>query len=255
MLFDTHCHLDFSAFSDLSRLLQQCRQQGITKLCVPSVGAHNWHNVLELKHRFPQQIECALGSHPAFLNSEVNIDSSLKALEALLLDHRQQIAALGEIGLDARFDNDSVQEQVYQQQLELAKRAQLPVIIHCVKRHHRNLPLLKSAQLERAGVIHGFTGDITLAKHYLDLGFKLGIGGAITWPSAHKVIEVVKYLPLNSIVLETDAPDMPLYGQPKGKNTPLNLPLILELLIVYRTESTSLVIDSLFDNSINLFSS
>ncbi len=252
MYFDTHCHFDFSPFNqDLPFWLSELQKTQINKLCIPAVGPRNWQQVVDLVKQYPDQLTCGLGIHPCFIHPS---QDEFEQLAVTVKLNRSSIVAIGETGLDGRQGDDAVQEALLEKHFTLATEHQLPVILHCVKRHHRLLPMLKRARLPKTGVIHAFTGDRALAKQYIDLGFKLGIGGALTWPSAEKLRQAVKYAPLESLVLETDAPDMPLSGMQKGHNTPLSVIDIFSEIIHLRNESTKTVKISLYQSSLDLFS-
>ena len=156
--------------------------------------------------------------------------------------------------------NLKTQQHFFDFQLNLAKENSLPVIIHHRQSHDKIVPFLKKYQLEKAGVIHGFSGSYQQAKTYIDLGFKLGVGSTISFSRAKKTINTIKRLPLTSIVLETDAPSMPLSkevlmgeGEPHKINSPINLMKIFELLVNIRTESSQDIALQLEENIEQLF--
>ncbi len=190
-----------------------------------------------------------------------------------LLRHKVQqeqknIIAIGEIGIDGAIskraenpeNNLKKQQYFFDFQLNLAQKNQLPVIIHHRQSHDKIVPFLKKYQLEKTGVIHGFSGSYQQAKTYLDLGFKLGIGSTISFSRAKKTINTLKRLPLSAIVLETDAPSMPLSkevlteeGESQKVNSPINLLKIFELLANIRTESSQDIALQLEKNIEQLF--
>jgi TatD DNase family protein len=245
---DSHCHLDDIAFSEqLSALLEQCQQLAINRIIVPSIAPDNFSQVLNLAKRCPDdlgnnlsnntntnliKIYPCLGIHPWFLQT-LN-DSHLEQLSKLVIKSRQEIIAVGEIGIDGAIakqavnhgqtpeDNLHHQQHFFDFQLNLAKQQNLPVIIHHRQSHDKIMPFLKRYQLARAGIIHGFSGSYQQAKGYIDLGFKLGVGSTITYSRAKKTINTLKRLPLESLVLETDAPSMPLSREVTDKEEPTN---------------------------------
>lgn len=222
-LFDTHCHLDFAVF-DAQReiLMQQVEAAGISRILVPGVTAEDFERVLSLRQRWPEQLVVALGLHPCFIrqHSKHCVDHLAEALQ-----READIVAVGEIGLDFRADMAAVEVQVMllKQQLDLARQYDLPVILHVVKAHERMLSLLKRYRLAAGGVVHAYSGSIEQAREYARLGFRLGIGGTITYPGARRQQRLVAELPLEWMLLETDAPDMPLYGYTGQPNTPLQV--------------------------------
>jgi TatD DNase family protein len=239
---DSHCHLDFEAFENsISTLLRQCHQAHINNIVIPTIGPNNWLKALELAKAFSSEkvnLHTCLGIHPWFLN-ELN-SNSLADLETLLVLRLSEIVAVGEVGIDGviakEHNNINQQLAIFEGQLQLAKKYQLPIIIHHRRSHQYIVPLLKKYQLDKAGIIHAFSGSYQQACQYIDLGFKLGIGGTITYPRAEKTIKAVKRLPLEGLVLETDAPSMPLYGFQGQDNSPLRIIDIFKALSMIRTE-------------------
>ena len=235
-LVDTHCHLDFPAFDeDRAEVLNACRQQGIEKIIIPTVARSNWLSVLELCRQdaglFP-----ALGLHPAF--TKQHQDSDLLELEKLLFTQREQLVAVGEIGLDFYIQEPDKEKQsaLFEAQLQLARQADLPVILHVRKAHDQVLGFLQGACV-KGGTAHAFNGSLQQAKKYIDLGFKLGFGGTLTYENANKIQALAKQLPLESIVLETDAPDMVVASHKGHRNSPEYLPEILQALSRLRSET------------------
>lgn len=218
-LIDTHCHLDFPELSvDIATVLERAHKAGVEKFVVPGVSADNWDAVLNLCSEHAG-LYPALGLHPCFLTGEHTADI---ALLASMLKENVQVVAVGEIGLDLFIPNANLQQQlaVLTPQLTLAKEHQKPVLLHVRKAHDPLLKQLRQLKLERAGLVHAFSGSEQQAKEYLKLGFKLGIGGAVTYERASKLRRLVAELPLESFVLETDSPDMPLQGYQGQVNYP-----------------------------------
>lgn len=272
---DSHCHLDFTEFSyNTPELLQQCYAKDIHRIIVPSVNPEHWHRVLSLTEaqKSPVKISCALGIHPWYLilqentsNNNYNLAFQEQQLNQAVLQNRGKIIAIGECGIDVfkakkntnneqDFNqNIQLQKDFFAMQLNIAKKNNLPIIIHHCQSHALILPLLKQYKLEKGGVIHAFSGSYQQAKDYVNLGFKLGIGGTITYPRAKKTINAIKRLPLSSILLETDAPAMPPLGMQGKNNSPLNLPLIFQALTTIRSESTAVIATQIENNVEQLF--
>jgi TatD DNase family protein len=160
--------------------------------------------------------------------------------------------AIGEAGIDgviAQAENNLAQQiQIFEQQLNLAKSYQLPIIVHHRKSHQHIVAMLRQKNLTKGGIIHAFSGNYQQACQYIDLGFKLGIGGTITYPRAEKTIKAIKRLPLASLVLETDAPSMPLYGFQGQDNSPLQLIKVFQALVGIRSESAGELAHALESN-------
>jgi len=223
---DTHCHLDFCRMGDVSDVIKQCVDANVTQFIVPSVDANNWQRVLALSlaHR---NIYSALGVHPHFLSENNQLDRLTK----LATTQRNNIVAIGEIGLDGQIETSQIQQiDVLKYQLGLAKTLALPVICHGHKSLDTLLKYLRLYRLPKGGVIHGFSGSLVQANEFIKLGFLIGIGGVITYERAQKTRRTVAQLPLASLLLETDSPDMPLSGQQGRVNHPKNIPLIAQEL-------------------------
>ncbi len=239
---DSHCHLDFKAFStNISTLLSQCHQAHINNIVIPTIGPSNWLKAQDFAKAYSSKkvtLHTCLGIHPWFLN-ELN-SNSLAELETLLIQPLTEVVAIGEAGIDQVIakeqDNINQQLAIFEGQLQLAKKYQLPIIVHHRRSHQHIVPLLKKYQLNKAGIIHAFSGSYQQACQYIDLGFKLGIGGTITYPRAEKTIKAVQRLPLGALVLETDAPSMPLYGFQGQNNSPLRIIDVFKALSMIRTE-------------------
>jgi TatD DNase family protein len=214
---DTHCHLDVADFDlDRNEVISQCRARGISKIIVPAIESKTWNSLLDLckaeKGLYP-----ALGLHPVFI-SEHQADD-INKLEQLLETHRP--VAIGEIGLDFYLKELNQQRQIdlFSAQCQIAKDHQLPVILHVRKAHDEVLQLLKKFKV-KGGFCHAFNGNVKQANKYIELGFKLGFGGTLTYENAHKIHKLAKELPLESIVLETDAPDMVVNSHKGQRNSP-----------------------------------
>lgn len=233
-LIDSHCHLDFQQFKiDREAILLRCANLGVIDIVVPGVAADNWHNLIDICSE-SEILHPALGLHPQFMD-----EHKAEHLEQLkdLIDSVHPIA-IGEIGLDFYLPNHNKQAQIdlFTKQLNLAQSAQLPVLLHVRKAHDQTISLLKKYPVV-GGIVHAFNGSLQQAEHYQNLGFTFGIGGAITHVKATRLRALFNQLPLSSIVLETDAPDMPLAEMKQQRNTPENIPLILSSLASIRSES------------------
>lgn len=226
---DTHCHLDDPRFSEqLDTILQDAYQNGVREILVPAVGQWNWQRVLTVT----QKSEClypALGLHPLYISQHK--DKDLQLLESML--EQNQCVAVGEIGLDFSLDNleRSKQEKFLIEQIEIANRVKLPITFHSRKSHDILSKLLKAHTPVVGGAIHAFTGSYEQAKRFIDLGLHIGVGGAITYPRAQKTRNTISRLPIDTLMLETDAPDMPISGFQGEINTPSRVKYVFEMLI------------------------
>jgi len=233
-LIDTHCHLNFSQFdSDRKKLLEYCQAIGVKDIIVPGVKAEDWSQLLNTCAQ-STLLHPALGLHPLFLADHK--PEHLLQLKDFIENNK--IIAIGEIGLDFYLPDHDKQAQIdlFSAQLALAQAMQLPVLLHVRKAHDQTISLLKKYPV-LGGIVHAFNGSLQQAEHYQQLGFVFGVGGAITYPKATRLRSLFSQLPLSSIVLETDAPDMPLLDMQGQRNSPENIPLILDALSSIRSES------------------
>ncbi|HCA7078763.1 TPA: metal-dependent hydrolase [Citrobacter sedlakii] len=250
---DTHCHFDFPPFTgDEHASLQRACAAGIEKIIVPATEAANFARVLALAERFVP-LYAALGLHPIVI--EQHADDGLERLQQVLDDRPAKVVAVGEIGLDLfrddpRFDR---QEQILEAQLKLAKRYDLPVILHSRRTHDKLAMHLKRQNLPRTGVVHGFAGSFQQAERFVQLGYRIGVGGTITYPRASKTRDVIAQLPLTALLLETDAPDMPLNGFQGQPNRPEQAAKVFDALCELRPEPADVIADALYRNTTALF--
>ncbi|WP_263142154.1 TatD family hydrolase [Pseudomonas sp. RIT-PI-AD] len=225
-LVDTHTHLDFPDFdADRPQVFARCEALGVRRLVVLGVYRENWQRVWDLACAQPR-VSAALGLHPLYLDRHQ--PEHLEALRAWLerLRGDPRLCALGEFGLDYFVPHLDPQRQqgLFEAQLRLAAEFHLPPLLHVRRAHAACIATLKRLRLERPGIVHAFAGSYEEAREYLKLGFKLGLGGAPTWPQANRLRAVVARLPLEALVLETDAPDMAPSMYPKQRNSPEHLP-------------------------------
>jgi len=245
---DTHCHLDAPEFSaDVEEVRARARARGVAHIVIPAVAVHNFAAVRDLAHRHGDSY--ALGIHP--LCSPGAGEADLRALECALDAARGDpaLVAVGEIGLDyfvPELDADH-QEALLRAQLRLARRFDLPVLLHVRRSVDRVLKALREVPVA-GGIAHAFNGSAQQARGFVDRGFALGFGGTLTFDRALQVRRLAQALPPEAIVMETDAPDIPphwLYrsaaerdaGAPQARNEPGELPRIAELLAQLRGET------------------
>jgi len=232
-LIDTHCHIDVEDFDpDRDDILARCRRQGIARLVVPAILAGTWQSLLDLCRREPGLLP-ALGLHPVYLTQ--HSDADIASLATWV--EREKPIAVGEIGLDyfvEALDRER-QQQLFEAQLQVAHDSDLPIILHVRKAHDQVLATLKRYKV-RGGIAHAFNGSLQQAQHYIDLGFKLGFGGMLTYERSNKLRRLAKELPLEVLVLETDAPDMTVAAHHGERNSPECLPDCLQALAEVRDE-------------------
>ena len=238
-LIDTHCHLDISDFDvDRTQVLSRSRVAGVAAIVVPSIDAAGWDGLLDLcageSDRTPR-LYPALGLHPVYLHR--HRDADLAALEQALDEPREghRPVAVGEIGLD--FHDPALdpgrQQALCAAQLALARAARLPVLLHVRKAHEDMLRLLRNAGVV-GGIAHAFNGSLEQARRYIDLGFKLGFGGMLTFERSSRLRRLARELPIEAIVLETDAPDLTVASHRFERNSPEYLPEVLAALAQVR---------------------
>jgi len=244
MWIDTHCHLDAAEFSgEIDAVRQRARAAGVVHCVLPAVLPANFDAVRELAHRHGDSY--ALGIHPLCTGSAGDEDLALldRALAAAREDPR--LVAVGEIGLDYFVPglDGARQEHFYREQLRLARRHGLPVLLHVRRSADQLLRELRRTPV--AGIAHAFNGSLQQAQEFVKLGFRLGFGGTVTYERALQVRRLACALPVEALVLETDAPDIPprwLYrtaeeraaGAAQGRNEPGELPAIGEVLAALR---------------------
>jgi len=249
---DTHCHLDAAEFdADREQIAAAAGAAGVATMIVPAVGIHNFIAVEDCCAHFRSLPAClpAYGIHPMYVDDaeEEYLDLLRQWLQEALDDPRTlRPVAIGEIGLDHYLpDSDPArQEFFFVEQLQLARELGLPVLLHTRRAVDAVLKQLRRVFGARSslpgGVAHAFSGSPQQAEEFLKLGFKLGFGGGMTWPRATRLRALAASLPLESIVLETDAPDIPpSFAQaspqfPRPRNEPAWLPRIAQTLAELR---------------------
>lgn len=250
---DTHCHFDFPPFTgDEAASIERATQAGVEKILVVATEASRFERVLALAADY-DALYAALGMHPMFI--EQHTDAGLEQLERCLISRPEKLVAIGEIGLDLYREDPQFERQqaLLDAQLRLAKRYDLPVILHSRRTHDKLAMQLKRHNLPRTGVVHGFAGSLQQAQRFIDLGYKIGVGGTITYPRASKTRDVMAQLPLGALLLETDAPDMPLNGFQGQPNRPERAANVFAVLCELRAESPEEIAETLWNNTKILF--
>jgi len=227
-LIDSHCHLDFKDFqNDRDQLISNAMHKGVEQFVIPGVKADSWSQLIHTCHDNPV-LHFALGMHPYFIDQ--HDETHLAKLEQLIKTHCP--VAIGEIGLDY-FDKSldrKKQQFFFVHQLELAEQLKLPVIVHARKSVDDVLQFIKQADFNQGGIMHAYNGSLQQADKLIGLGFKLGFGGMLTYEKSTKLRSLAEQLPLDSIVLETDAPDMTGQEHHGQRNSPEYLPEIAQAL-------------------------
>lgn len=231
MWIDSHCHLDAQEFgADGGLIAQRAAQLGVDWIVIPAVGSVNFAAVAALAQRQPNCVY-ALGIHPIFVPQaqETDLDSLRQSVAAAIGDPR--FVAIGEIGLDFFVPDLKTaamaekQTHFYREQLKIARDFGLPVLLHVRRSQDLVLKQLRAIPVA-GGIAHAFNGSLQQAQAFMALGFKLGFGGAMTFTRALQIRRLAVALPLDAIVLETDAPDIsPAWLHP-ARNSPEQLPQI-----------------------------
>jgi TatD DNase family protein len=208
---DTHCHLDAREFdADRADVVRRASAAGVALQVIPAVGVFNFETVRRMAHEYG--LSYALGIHP--LGVCRADDADLERLEQALHAHKDdpRLVAVGEIGVDL-FVPELIairprQEHFYREQLKIARRAGLPVLVHVRRSQDAVLAGLRRIEVP-GGIAHAFNGSDQQAAHFVERGFRLGFGGAVTFESARQIRHVAATVPASAVVLETDAPDIP----------------------------------------------
>lgn len=243
-LIDTHCHFDVADFdADRAAVASAAASAGVRAIIIPGYVAREW----PVLRRVCREITTPLllpapGLHPCYIAEHDETD--LATLEQWLREE-PGVVAVGEIGLDYYLPElkaaelKAKQQHFFRAQLALATRHRKPVILHVRKAHADVIRLLRELRFAEGGIVHAWSGSLEEAREYLRLGFRLGIGGAVTYEQARRLREVVRQLPLAALVLETDAPDMIAQahrapGPGRTRNEPAWLPAVLPVLAALR---------------------
>ena len=231
VFIDTHCHFDAAEFApDRDSEYARARAGGVSMQIIPAIAYQNFADVAAVCARYAGCLP-AWGLHPMLIAA--HRAEHLVQLREQIERHRP--VAIGEIGLDffVRGLDPATQEFFYVEQLKIAREYDLPVLLHCRKSVDQLLKHLRRIRV-RGGIAHAFNGSPQQAEMLTKLGLKLGFGGAFTWPRANNLRRLATSLPLESIVLETDSPDIPPVWIGKGRNSPAELPQIASVLAELR---------------------
>lgn len=262
-LFDTHTHFDVEDFDlDREQLAKQAFQQGVKGLILIGITAQRFPDLIQTKKVLDKMTGVpksylAPGLHPFYIQQ--HLPKHLEQLEQVL--KQDPCVAIGEIGLDFFLAEHKIpeikqqQQDYFEQQLELARSYDKPIILHIRKAHGEVLALLKKHKFKHGGFAHAFSGGVEEAKAFTRLGFKIGVTGQITNPNSKRLHKVVQSLNLCDLVLETDCPDMtPLCCQisteTKTRNTPANLPFVLDGLAKVLNLERQVVAEHLWHNTL-----
>ena len=218
MLIDSHAHLEMGEFDrDRDDVLARARQAGIGVIITVGTNLKDCHKAVSLSERY-EEVYAAIGIHPHDVKGID--DKTYQALKTLALSHK--VVAYGEIGLDFYRNRSPREIQIrrFGEQLEIACALRLPVIVHDRDAHEETMQMLKAAKREGGGVIHCFSGDTVMARHCLDMGFYISVPGPVTYANASRITEVVRYVPMENILVETDCPFLAPQPHRGSRNEP-----------------------------------
>jgi len=250
-LIDSHCHFDFPEFDcDRAEEFHLFQHQGGRGMVIAGVVAKDWQRQLATCADYAG-VFCALGFHPMFQHESTD-DCERLLTQALPND---SVVAIGEAGLDKHSAMPIEQQlSLLRMQLDIANRHQLPIILHCRGYANELLRELKQRPLVAGGVLHAFSGSYNQAMDFISCGLKLGVGGVISYERAKKTRSAVSRIPVEALLLESDAPDMPLAGQQGKRNSSLSLLTTLAILADLRQQNKDELADTIYQNTVDLFS-
>ena len=247
MLVDTHCHLFREYYDDVEEVLDKAKKNGVGLVIVNGTKREDNEEVLELVKRF-DMVYGAIGIQPEEINE--HWEECLEFIEQHINDNK--IIAVGEIGLDYHYECDrELQKIVFRKQLEIAQKYNKPVIIHSRDCIQETYDILKEYHVK--GIMHCYSGSVEMARQFVKLGFYLGIGGISTFKNASKIVDVIKNISLEYIVLETDSPY--LTPEPyRGKlNEPANIGIIMQKICDLKSLDYQGTCDVILANVLRLF--
>ncbi len=252
MLIDSHAHLEMPEFEkDLDDVIQKAKASGVEYIFTVGTEKKDWKRALEIAHRYPS-VYTILGVHPH--NAREIDDGTYATLKQLCRDGR--VRAYGEIGLDF-FRNLSpreIQLKRFREQVALAKELKLPIVVHDREAHQETLDILKSEKAgECGGIIHCFSGDYRMAKECIDMGFLISVPGSITFKNAVEFHETIREIPLEYLLVETDAPYLtpaPFRGQ---RNEPSYVRYTAQKLAEIKREPFEKVAEVTTENALRVY--
>ena len=253
MIFETHAHYDDAQFdADRDELLRSMASKGIETIVNIGSDRKSWTEITKLIETY-DFVYGTIGIHPS-VKEELN-ETSLELMEPLL--QRKKIVGVGEIGLDYYWDKDAESHQkqkwMFQQQIELARKYHLPIVVHSRDAAADTFHLIKSKASDLTGVIHCYSYSAQQAREYVKMGYYIGIGGVVTFANAKKVKEVVKEIPLKNLVLETDSPYLAPVPYRGKRNSSIYLPYIAKAISEIKDIDYNQVISTTRENGMKLY--
>lgn len=251
-LIDTHSHIDLDDFdSDLDTVINNASNAGVNKIIIPSVGRESFEKLIDISSKY-ENVYCALGIHPTEFKEILDEDFD-KITE---LADNKKVVAIGECGLDYYWDKSKILEQkeVFKRQIEIAKKLKLPLIVHDREAHKDTFDLLNEyLNGEIPVVMHCFSGSVEFAKECIKKGFYIALGGVVTFKNAKKMHEVAKEIPLEFLLLETDAPYLTPVPYRGKRNEPAYVRLVAEEIAKIRGVSFDEIAQATTENARKVF--
>ena len=251
MIFDTHAHYDDSAFDeDRDTLLENLRKKNVRYIINSSVDIPSSLESINLTEKY-SYIYAAVGVHPQNIDDE--LENNYQNHIENMIKKNKKVVAIGEIGLDYHFDSNEKlkQKTVFEDQIKLALKYDLPIIVHDREAHKDTIEILK--KYNPKGIVHCFSGSVEMAKELVKLGMYLGIGGVSTFKNAKNIIETIKEIPLENLVLETDAPYLapePVRGTRCDSSL---IKYVAEKISTIKNIDVQEVYEKTFNNAIKIF--
>lgn len=248
MFIDTHCHVSSEDYDNISEVIENIFGAGVRKIITNGCNLTTNKEVLEIVKDY-SIVYGALGFHPTELDGVTEADFEWLSRHI----NNDKIVAIGEIGLDYHYDNTDREKQkwAFRRQLEIAQKNNLPVIVHSRDAIRDTYDILSEYKLK--GSIHCFSGSLEMAKAFIKLGYMIGVGGVVTYKNAKNIVNVIKNVSLEYILLETDSPYLTPESKRGEKNSPCNIPLIAQKIADIKEVDVSLVAKTTGDNARRLF--
>lgn len=248
-LIDTHSHIDMKDFEDLDSIISNAHAFGVKKIIIPSVDRKSFERVIEISNKY-ENVYCALGIHPSEVKNAREEDFE-KIVE---LSANKKVVGIGECGLDYYWDKSFADEQkrVFLKQIEIAKALKKSLIVHDREAHKDTFDLLKDIN-EIPVIMHCFSGSFEFAKECIKKGFYIALGGVVTFKNAKKVHEIAKNIPLENLLLETDAPYLTPEPYRGKRNEPAYVKFVAEKIAELRDISFDEVANVTTQNANEIF--
>ncbi|MBN8610038.1 MAG: TatD family hydrolase [Deltaproteobacteria bacterium] len=259
MLFDTHCHLDAPPLGDdVEGALSRARDRGVTRVLVPGVEPRQWPTLAALAERHAS-VSIAIGIHPQCLPELADADLADGLADLAAAARLYGAVAIGECGFDGAIAKESGvslvrQSEIVRAHVEVADALGLPLVVHVLDAMGHALAFFEALGPRPHGaVLHAFGGPAALVPRWSALGFFFGIGPSITWPRAKRPKEAARVVPIERLLLETDAPGTYVHGSPSRTGEPGQLVAVLDALVTLRDEPSEVLVTSIGANAVRLF--